>query len=414
MRVRIHRGTREIGGTCVEIEQGKKRIVLDVGLPLDGEENAEALLPDVNGFRTPDDGLLGIVISHSHQDHYGLAKFIRPEVPVYVGAAAERILRAAAQFTPSGAEFRNFHHFRDGETFELGPFRLTPYLVDHSAYDAYGILVEAGGKRLFYSGDFRGHGRKSTLFDRMLRRPPAQVDVLLMEGSSIGRIPDGESFPTEAELESEFVGLMHETPGMVLTYASGQNIDRLVTLFRACKKTGRTLIIDLYTAEILRATGNDRIPQGWWDGVRVFLPFRQRLWVKRNKLFELISPYRENRIFPEALKAIAPEAAMLFRPSMTDDLTRAECLGGARVVWSMWEGYLEDDAAGQFLAWMKENGLPMSRIHTSGHASVSDLRRFAKAVAPKRMIPIHSFATDQYPELFENVDTKEDGEWWEA
>ena len=152
MRVCIHRGTNEIGGTCVEVEAEGRRIILDVGLPLDADDAAESLLPSVKGFRTPDDSLLGVVISHPHQDHYGLARFIRPDVPVYIGQAAERILKAASQFTPSGVEFQNVQHLHDGEAVEIGPFRLTPYLVDHSAYDAYSLLVEAGGKRLFYSG----------------------------------------------------------------------------------------------------------------------------------------------------------------------------------------------------------------------------------------------------------------------
>ena len=73
MRLRIHRGTKEIGGTCIEIEAQGKRIALDVGLPLDApDDGQEELLPEVPGFREPDDGLLGVVISHPHQDHYGL------------------------------------------------------------------------------------------------------------------------------------------------------------------------------------------------------------------------------------------------------------------------------------------------------------------------------------------------------
>ncbi len=79
MRICIHRGTQEIGGTCIEIEAQGKRIVLDVGLPLDApDEGHEDLLPRVPGFRETDDNLLGVVISHPHQDHYGLTRYIRP------------------------------------------------------------------------------------------------------------------------------------------------------------------------------------------------------------------------------------------------------------------------------------------------------------------------------------------------
>ena len=54
MRIRIHRGTQEIGGTCIEIEAQGKRVALDVGLPLDAPDEAqESLLPQVRGFREP-------------------------------------------------------------------------------------------------------------------------------------------------------------------------------------------------------------------------------------------------------------------------------------------------------------------------------------------------------------------------
>ena len=65
MRICIHRGTQEIGGTCIEIEAQGRRIVLDLGLPLDApdREAREDLLPKVPGFTEPDDSLLGLLIS---------------------------------------------------------------------------------------------------------------------------------------------------------------------------------------------------------------------------------------------------------------------------------------------------------------------------------------------------------------
>src|SRR5512135_684219 len=104
MRVCIHRGTRQIGGTCVELEAQGQRLVLEVGLPLDTPET-EALLPPVPGFREKDETLIGVVISHPHQDHYGLAKYLRLDLPIFIGAAASRILDAAANFMPAGITF---------------------------------------------------------------------------------------------------------------------------------------------------------------------------------------------------------------------------------------------------------------------------------------------------------------------
>ena len=137
MRIRIHRGTKEIGGTCIEVESRGNRIALDVGLPLDApDEGHEFLLPQVPGFRDHDDSLLGVMISHPHQDHYGLARHICPEVPVYIGEDAHNILKAASAYIPDGHAFTNPRFIKNSEQLEIGPFRITPFLVDHSAFDA--------------------------------------------------------------------------------------------------------------------------------------------------------------------------------------------------------------------------------------------------------------------------------------
>ena len=67
-----------------------------------------------------------------------------------------------------------------------------------------------------------------------------------------------------------------------------------------------------------------------------------------------------------------------------------------------------------FLDWMENNQILMKKIHTSGHASISDLKDFSNALNPKKLIPIHSFETDQFPDFFKNVELKEDGKWWEV
>ncbi|MEI6972736.1 MAG: MBL fold metallo-hydrolase, partial [bacterium] len=265
----IRRGAKQIGGTCIEVESQGKRILLDIGQPLDCPDADLAEMPKVSGLEKPDPSLLGIIISHPHLDHYGLAFRVPPSVPFLMGAGAERILAAAAVFTPAGGTFKNVIHLVNGEVINLGPFKITPFLVDHSAYDAYAILVEADGKRLFYTGDLRGHGRKAQLFERLVKHPPQKVDVLLMEGTTITRAGTYQGFPTEAELEMKLMKIFKETKGLPLVWCSGMNIDFLVTAYRAAKRAGRNFIVDMYTAHIMKATGNPKIPHAAKDWDRV-------------------------------------------------------------------------------------------------------------------------------------------------
>lgn len=82
MRICIRRGAKQIGGTCIEIKSQGKRIVLDIGQPLDCQDPELADMPAVQGFKAADSSLLGIVVSHPHIDHYPLITGVRMvEIP---------------------------------------------------------------------------------------------------------------------------------------------------------------------------------------------------------------------------------------------------------------------------------------------------------------------------------------------
>ncbi|MBI5526328.1 MAG: MBL fold metallo-hydrolase [Deltaproteobacteria bacterium] len=415
MKVRIHRGTREIGGTCIEVEDEGKRIVLDLGLPLDTDP-VLVPVPGVPGLNEPDASLLAIVLSHPHLDHYGLVHKARLEVPALIGEAAWRILRAAAPFVRSGPPLggRKVHFVSDRMPVRIGPFTVTPYLVDHSAYDAYAFCIEAGGKGVFYSGDFRAHGRKAALVDRLLNCPPKPIDLLLVEGTALGR--GGGAFPTEEDLVPRFAKTFERTEGLALVWCSGQNIDRLNTVWKAARKARRGLIIDGYTAHVLAATGNRKCLQPDWPGASVFWPDNLRVHVARNNLFHLIDNPTWLRVYPERLAKLARRSAMLFRPSMLRDLEKADCLAGASVTYSMWRGYLDRDhkMTAAFKRWIGERKIPLHQIHTSGHADVPTLRRLIRALDAGTVVPIHSERPEKLKDLAKNVVLVNDGEWREV
>ena len=130
-------------------------------------------------------------------------------------------MRAAADFLPDPFAPNAWRYLESGKPLQIGPFAITPHLVDHSGFDTYALEIEADGRRLFYSGDLRAHGRKSKLFELMLKRPPRNIDVMLMEGSSLGRLNDREQFPIEEALERLFMERFQTTPGMVLVALLG-------------------------------------------------------------------------------------------------------------------------------------------------------------------------------------------------
>ena len=87
------------------------------------------------------------------------------------------------------------------------------------------------------------------------------------------------------------------------------------------------------------------------------------------------------------------------------------CSGLSLAIWSQWDGYLRQERG---LALVRELGalnIPLEHAHTSGHASIKDLKRLASAVAPKMLVPIHTYAPTAFLDHFDAVSLKSDGEW---
>lgn len=398
MRVRVHRGCHEVGGTCVEVEAEGARLVLDVGRPLTAGREDEVPLPDVPGLADgADPSLLGVLISHGHLDHYGLLDQVHPSVPVYAGRAATAIIEAAQFFSP-GPSLRTAGHLVDGETFSIGPFRVTPLLVDHSAFDAYAVVLEAGGERLMYTGDLRGHGRKRT-FERLLASPPPDVDALLMEGTHVGS--ERHEPRTEARVELDLAATFRATTSLAVVASSAQNVDRLVTVYRAARRAGRTLLVDLYSVAVAGATGRSTIPQPGFPSLGVWLPRRQRVRVKESGEFHRTAAVRPYRVFTEELVAHPERYVVLGGQSVAHELLRDRALAvGGTFVWSMWSGYLAEPSGARLREATRAAGVPVVEHHTSGRASVRDLRRLVDAVKPGAVVPIHTEGADEFVRHF--------------
>jgi ribonuclease J len=385
--------------------------LLDLGLPLEADAGEAVEPPNVAGLDGSDDRLLGIVLSHSHPDHYGLIETAALSIPVFMGAATARILKEAKFFTPMGLDGPVGQPLVDRQPISVGDFTITPLLVDHSAFDAYALLIEADGRKLFYSGDLRAHGRKADVFRALLKQPPSEVNALLLEGTTISR--DGDSQPlSELDVEQRCREEIRLTKGMLLACYSAQNIDRFVSVFKATIKEGRDLIVDLYGASIAAATQRETIPQGHWDRLRVYVPQAQRVKVKQARQFKRVNELGASRIYQEEIAEEPGKWVMSFRTSMAAELDRAGALNDARAIWMMWPGYLEGEAGERVVQVFQGRDIPLSRVHASGHAAVEDLQRLASAIAADRVIPIHTAVPERYPALFDRVEAHRDGEWW--
>jgi len=401
MKITIHRGANEIGGTCIQLSTKQTTILLDLGLPLskDSKElDVAALTPDA------------VLISHPHQDHFGLIEALEHNVPVYMGELSRNLINATRMLLGIGLLKNEICYFQAWQPFAIGDFIITPYLVDHSAVDAYAFLIEAEGKRVFYSGDFRAHGRKSVLFDTITKNPPKDIDLLFMEGTMIQRCND--DFPTEADVEKKIYETIKGQENITFLISSSQNIDRIVSAFRACKRAGKTLVLDIYTAWVLEQLKlvSKNIPAMEWDQIKIKFSYGQHEKLKGNPDFfgDFRNRVYQHRISKEELHANPAEYLFFSKISHYKTINLHKKIKPVSVIYSQWLGYLSSVDSDYYGAeaiagYQSDPQVNFVYAHTSGHATVEDLQKFAEALNPKILVPVHTEHGNLFNDFFENV-----------
>jgi ribonuclease J len=231
-----------------------------------------------------------------------------------------------------------------------------------------------------------------------------------MEGTLIGNRSD-EMQPSESELEDKFAKIIEKTQGIVLVTTSSQNIDRLVTIFKAAKRCDRMFIIDFYTAEILEILKEyGRLPNVTWPRIRVCYPQLLAHQFEKQGWDDVLTHHRKNRIKWTRINEKRDKVAMLVRPGFMPELKRFIDLSRATWIYSMGPGYFErSQSLRKLKSLLQEQGVRYEYLHTSGHALLSDLKEFVNKLSPKMTIPIHSFHPLQFLDHFANVRVVADG-----
>ncbi|MCF0129000.1 MAG: MBL fold metallo-hydrolase, partial [Pseudobutyrivibrio sp.] len=419
----------QIGG-CVtvitaEVDGATHRIMIDYGRSLKGHENAEEFFYPWN-----EDPIDAVFFTHYHGDHVGRLLEIPKEIPLYIGSAARQVMiniqRSLANMKDTEeAEIHQqelevlmdddkVHTFNwNGSCYdavELPGFRVEPYSVDHSAYDAYMFLIEVsddayedGKKVILHTGDFRGHGRRGKAMIPVIKKyvhaNGRQVHSLITEGTMMSRLTEKVKTETEMMHEAEAYLKKHKYTFLI---CSSTNLDSLASFYQAAqtasKPYGRYMYVYNTYFKTQLQTFSDTA--GSFSDVYQFhnvhkLDLNRELksdkWDKsmsQKKLMEITG----------FLAVIKPEEwCEDFVEPFIEDYKAGSIDEMPVIIYSMWEGYVnpKHEARKQdwidFLDNMKSKGVEVKHLHTSGHAAAGMLRKVIKAVAPtEEIIPMHT------------------------
>lgn len=377
MNIVVHRGTHQIGGSAIEISTASTRIMLDFGNELSLDEKYTPINLDIDGVTKGKPDCDGIVISHYHMDHLGQLTSALSEIPLYMGELSKEIALIGAEYQDRGLYLRllGANTFRGGDVFSIGDIRIRPLVIDHSATDSYMFVIEAEGKRVLYTGDFRRHGLRHHVLDKLVNTYIGEVDVLITEGTSLSR--DAGDYISEATVLDDISSYIQDGK-YVFVMCSSTNIDRIMGIWQNMP-TDKVLICDAYQKRIL-------------DTVINYVYYKSSLYRRQDRPLVLdigkYPKYYMDNGFVSLARATENYISHI-QEFPKDDV---------RIIYSMWTGYIEENLA------LKEllDTYPSYICHASGHVSKDDLAQFIEMVDPDIVIPVHTDTPEKLRRILPN------------
>ncbi|MCI7350418.1 MAG: MBL fold metallo-hydrolase [Ruminococcus sp.] len=377
MKIRIHRGTHQIGGIAAEISTDKTRIIIDMGDELSLDPDFKSAPLDIPGVTDNNGSCDAVLFTHYHGDHIGQMERIREDIPMYSGALAKDIMLLSAKHNKNTSDelicrMNSIQTFEPGIAFMVGDIQITPFSVDHSACDSYMFLIEADGKKLLYTGDFRTHGFRGKAVPKIMDKLVRKVDALVIEGTTLSR-SDTEPM-TEHDLQQK-VKKYIDSYKYVFVLCASTNLERICALSKAVP-TGKYFLCDSYQYQLLES-----VEKHWGKYSEFYQNIKKTIYSEKilDRFIDrgFVMAVRDNNRFREIIQKFDPKQSI--------------------ILYSMWDGYRTkpDSTIPSFL----ELAGKWEPLHTSGHASHSDLQMVIEKTAPEKIIPIH---TDD-PDMLKNL-----------
>ncbi|MDE6048739.1 MAG: MBL fold metallo-hydrolase [Paramuribaculum sp.] len=395
MNITIHRGTDQIGGCVTEYEYNGWRLFVDYGEQLPGTPEISL---QVEGLTHGDLSRSALLITHYHGDHVGCITDLPEELPIYIGKTAKEILEGLSEHlgyvdkrqATLNARLKSVNTFSPGRLLDWGEFQIMPIIMDHSAFDAYAFRIEAGGLKVFHTGDFRTHGFRGRKIPEVIEKYVGKVDYMVCEATNVCR--SANNIKPEQELQKEFIQAFTENKYNVV-YLSSTNIDRLFGLYHAALKAKRPFYVDSYQKKIMDIVAvRDTI----WGKSRLY---RYKDGREPKVLHRDGDNFRVNEKFVDFLSDRG--YVVIARAGKRFDAFLSHIPADGRITYlSMWDGYLDKSKTAYNPMLAKSVGVNYKYFHTSGHCDMESLENLVEMLRTKAIIPIHTDSPKTFAELF--------------
>jgi ribonuclease J len=376
-------GSGEIGMNVNLYGCRGKWLMVDLGMTFSGDEypGVDLVFADLEFIEERTKDLLGIVLTHAHEDHIGAVPYFAEElgVPLYATPFTADLVRRKLQEAGLVNRVKLNIIEEDHGSIQLGPFNITYIPLAHSIAEGNALLIDTPYGRIFHTGDWK-------LDEEPLVGEPATEEELIEIGDEgvLALVCDSTNVFNPASSGSEgavYRGLLEEVkrwPGkrvMVTTFAS--NVARLQTLGHVAQETGRQLCVAGRSLDRIIEVAQDN---GYLEHFPPVIDFDTAMSLPRGEVLILATGGQGE-----------PRAALA---RVADESHPVALEKGDVVLFSSRQIPGNEIAIGRVQNKLAERGVEMvtdrqSEIHVSGHPGRPDLEALYGWLRPDVLIPVH-------------------------
>lgn len=375
-------GADEIGRSMTLFEHERKILIMDVGLMFPTEEmlGVDLVLPDFDYLRGREEDIVGVMLTHGHEDHIGGVAYLLKEmsVPIYGSRLTIGLLRPKLEEHRLAEEAR-LNEVQVPGTLKLGPFTLTFSPMAHSIPDAVGTLIETSAGKILFTGDFkidRDLDGKPSGMAALTKVGRAGVDLLISDSTNADRAGETASEASVGEVLTEVIG---KAQGRVIVACFASNIHRVQQIADAAEKNGRFVAFlgrsMLANVRVTRELDYLHVPDS------MIIPIDESNQYPDEKVVVISTGSQGEPLSALSLMAAREHKWIKLTPGDTVILSATPIPGNESAVRRVIDGL--------FRIGVSVIAPPTHGVHVSGHAAAGDLRMLAELIAPNWFVPVH-------------------------
>ncbi|MDE2581505.1 MAG: ribonuclease J [Rhodospirillales bacterium] len=375
-------GTGEIGMNLNLYRYGGKWLAVDCGIGFGGAENpeVEVMMPDPGFIAERRDKLVGLVITHAHEDHIGAVAWLWPQLrcPVFATPFAAAVLRRKLAEAQLLSQVK-LTVVPPGGAFDLPPFGLRFLHVSHSIPEAQSLAITTPAGIVLHTGDWK-------LDPEPLVGPPSdeagfaalgEQGVLAMVCDSTNAMVEGHS-GSEAEVRRSLSALIRGLRGRVAVTCFASNVARVESLALAARDAGRHVAL---VGRSLRNLDAAARACGYLTDLPPFLTEDDIDSVVDDRLLILITGSQGEARAALARVAMDTHPRVVLGEGDTVIFSSRVIPGNERAI-----GTVQDNLVRRGVTLMTDVD---HLVHVSGHPARDELRRLYRLVKPRYAVPVH-------------------------